>query len=54
METINHFGIVKKKHTYLYNNFNDTMNEDFRKLGDDDNPNEIAARKAERKWKNYI
>ena len=32
METINHFGIVKKKHTYLYNNFNDTMNEDFRKL----------------------
>lgn len=32
METINHYGIVKKKHTYLYTNFNDTMNEDFRKL----------------------
>ena len=32
MEIINHFGVVKKKHTYLYNNFNETMNEDFRKL----------------------
>ena len=32
MEIINHFGIVKRKHTYLYTNFNDTMNEDFRKL----------------------
>ena len=32
MEIIHKFGTVKKKHTYLYNNFDDTMKEEFRKL----------------------
>ena len=29
-------------------------NEKYRELGYDDNPYEIAARKAEKKWKQYL
>jgi hypothetical protein len=32
MDIINNFGIVKKKHTYLYNSFDETMSSHFRKL----------------------
>ena len=32
MNIINNYGIEKKNHTYLYDNFNDSMNQEFRKL----------------------
>lgn len=41
-------------HEFEHTHQDEKENEEFRKLGYDNNPNEIAARKAERKWKNYI
>ena len=41
-------------HEFEHTHQDEEENEEYRKLGYDDNPNEIAARKAERKWKNYI
>ena len=41
-------------HEFEHTHQDEKENEEFRKLGYDDNPNEIAARKVERKWKNYI
>jgi hypothetical protein len=32
MDIIGNFGVVKKNHTYLYENFDDTMSVEFRKL----------------------
>lgn len=32
MEILKNFGVIKKKNYYLYDNFDDTMTTDFRKL----------------------
>ena len=41
-------------HEFEHTHQDEEENEEYRKLGYDDNPNEIAARKAERKWRKYL
>ena len=41
-------------HEFEHTHQNEEENEEYRKLGYDNNPNEIAARKAEEKYKDYL
>jgi hypothetical protein len=41
-------------HEFEHTHQDEEKNKEYRKLGYDNNPNEIAARKAEKNWKKYI
>ena len=41
-------------HEFEHTHQDAKKNEKYRELGYDDNPYEIAARKAEKKWKQYL
>ena len=52
---INESSVIRSVlHEFEHTHQNEEENEEYRKLGYDNNPNEIAARKAERKWRKYL